>query len=337
MKALTWLVAAALPLALAPHEALAWGSTGHRIIGLVAMKNLPPDLPAFLLTPQAVWQVGELAREPDRWRGSGLVHDSERDPGHFVDVMDDLTVMGGPSLKALPPTRQDYDTALRSVGSSQYKAGYLPYSIIDGWQQVKTDLAYWRADAAGEKFAKTDEARLFFANDLKLREALTIRDIGVWAHFVGDASQPMHVSVHYDGWGDYPNPEGYTTRKGTHMHFEGPFLRANVSEADVAALMTPYSDCRCTIETHTENYLAATNSEVVAFYKLEKAHAFDTSTSEGKAFTAARVAAGALMLRDMIVDAWRASEDAKIGYPQVSVRGVEAGTVDALGPLQGED
>src|SRR5258708_2301717 len=172
-----WILIAASP-------ALAWGATGHRIIGELAIRSLPDEVPAFLRTNDAARQAGELAREPDRWRGSGQEHDAERDPGHFVDVAADLTILGGPRLAALPPTRLAYDTALRSVGSSQYKAGYLPYSIIDGWQQLKTDFAYWRVDAAGEKLAKSADARVWFASDRVLHEMLALRGPGVWAHFV---------------------------------------------------------------------------------------------------------------------------------------------------------
>src|SRR5580693_290609 len=152
MCARTLLLSAGL-IVFAPVAAFGWGSTGHRYIGEVAIEALPDEVPAFLRSAEVAREVGELAREPDRWRGSGQIHDSERDPGHFVDVSDDLTVLGGPKLAALPPTRSDYDTALRAVGATQYKAGYLPYSIVDGFQQLKTDFAYWRADVAGEKFA----------------------------------------------------------------------------------------------------------------------------------------------------------------------------------------
>ena len=41
-------VAAAVLLALAPAQALAWGSTGHRMVGVLATESLPADLPAFL-------------------------------------------------------------------------------------------------------------------------------------------------------------------------------------------------------------------------------------------------------------------------------------------------
>lgn len=322
---------------LAPLPALGWGSTGHRFTGELAIRDLPADLPAFLRSETVALEVGELAREPDRSRGAGISHDADLDPGHFVDVSDDGTILGGPSLAALPATRADYDAALRAVGSNEYRAGYLPYSIIDGWQQLVKDFAYWRVDVAGIKFARSERERAWFERDRDAREKLVIRDLGTWAHFVGDASQPLHVSVHYDGWGNYPNPDGYTTAKGTHAHFEGAFVRAYVGEADVQASVAPYAPSTLPIQARVIAYLQATQAEVVPFYALEKAHAFATDTRAGKAFAAERLAAAVDQLRDMIADAWAASADATVGYPVVSVKDVEAGKVDAFGPLYGED
>src|SRR5579862_25953 len=109
----------------AATQALAWGASGHRIIAVAAAEALPADLPAFLHTRRAAEDLGELAREPDRWRNAGKTHDTTRDPGHFVDVSDDGTVFGGPPLGALPLTRADYEAALAKVGTNSYKAGYL--------------------------------------------------------------------------------------------------------------------------------------------------------------------------------------------------------------------
>ena len=53
---------AALVVALAPAQALAWGSMGHRIVGESAMQALPDEIPAFLRNPTAVRDVGELSR-----------------------------------------------------------------------------------------------------------------------------------------------------------------------------------------------------------------------------------------------------------------------------------
>ncbi|MEG0818157.1 MAG: S1/P1 Nuclease, partial [Brevundimonas sp.] len=81
--------AAALMLVAAPAVQVdAWGNTGHRLIGVAAMRALGDDLPAFLRTPGAIADVGELAREPDRWKGAGQPHDRERDTAHFIDFDD---------------------------------------------------------------------------------------------------------------------------------------------------------------------------------------------------------------------------------------------------------
>ncbi len=115
-------------------------------------------------------------------------------------------------------------------------------------------------------------------------------------------------------------------------------MRACVTEADVAgrddALSAGSGDA---IQDRTSSYLTATQAQVVPFYRLEKAHAFETGTAEGKAFAVERLAAAVVELRDLIADAWTASDDAQIGYPAIAVKDVEAGKVDALDPLRGED
>ncbi len=324
-------------LATVPTEAWAWGSTGHRITGELAVRDLPSVLPDFIRSEAAALQVGEFAREPDRLRGAGISHDPDLDPGHFIDVSDDQRILGGPPLDPLPATREAYDKALRNVGSDEYRSGFLPYSIIDGWQRLVKDFAYWRADTAGEKFAKNEDERAWFVRDRKAREQLTIRDLGCWAHFVGDGSQPLHVSVHYDGWGNFPNPERYRTAKGIHLYFEGAFVRAYVREADVQAAVAPYRPFGGSVRQRVAAYLLATQAEIVPFYRLEKARAFDRDTAEGRAFAIERLAAAVDELRDMIVDAWAASDDAEVGYPAVMVKDVETGKIDAFGHLRGED
>jgi hypothetical protein len=117
--------------------------------------------------------------------------------------VDDGPVVGLLPLSQLPTSREEYDTLLREKGFTQYKTGYLPYSIIDGWQQIRKDFAYWCAAVKGAETATTPEEKAWFEADRRLREKLTIRDIGIWSHYVGDASQPLHVSVHYNGWGNY--------------------------------------------------------------------------------------------------------------------------------------
>ena len=75
MKRLAIAALALVAVAAPAVTVTAWGNTGHRLIGVAAMRALPDDLPAFLRTPGAIADVGELAREPDRWKGGGQPHD----------------------------------------------------------------------------------------------------------------------------------------------------------------------------------------------------------------------------------------------------------------------
>jgi hypothetical protein len=332
-----FLIAALMVL---PQAAFAWGGVGHRIIGELAVRSFPAEIPAFLRGPQAAAEMGILSQEPDTSRNAGQPHDYDLDPGHFLDVSDDMTILGGPKLSALPASRRDYDTALRAVGTEQYKAGFLPYNIMEGYQQLVKDFALLRAYQASVKSAATFKLgaadRRALARLLAVREMLTRRDLGYWAHFVEDASQPMHLSIHYDGWGDGPNPQGYRTERGLHAKFESDFVGANIVEADVKARMRPYRLCAATLQTCVQDYLAVGAALVDKTYALEKAGAFDTPTAEAKDFVAQRLADAASQLRDMVTDAWREAGSASLGYKvKIPVTDYEAGKASMA--LQGKD
>jgi len=335
MKRLSVVALAALAVAV-PGSLFAWGNTGHRMLGEAAIRALPADAPAFLRTPQAALDVGELSREPDRSKGAGKLHDQDRDPAHFVDLSDDGTVLGGPPMLPLAATRAEYETQLRAKGLDQWKTGYLPYSILDRWQQLTNDFAYWRVLKAAEANPAWKEHKAWFAQDRVRREALILKDLGELSHFVGDGSQPLHVTVHFNGWGDYPNPNGYSAAK-LHGPFEGDLVQATVKPAAVAARMTPLRLCNCAMEQRVSDYLAATGKQVVPFYEMEKAGGMAPGDPRGTAFAVERIAAGASELRDVIVEAWRSSANAKVGWKPVAVQDVVAGKVDPYPALYGID
>jgi hypothetical protein len=323
-------------LAAIPSHALAWGSTGHRIVGEAGMRALPAEIPAFLRSDYAIAEVGELSREPDRSKGAGKIHDSDRDPGHFVDLDDDGRILGGPRLDALPPTRAEYETALRAAGQDSWKAGYLPYSIVDRRQQLALDFAYWRVLTAAEANPAWSAHREWFAADRKRREALILVTLGSLSHFVGDGSQPLHVTSHYNGWGDYPNPNRYSTAK-LHGPFEGDLVQANVKPAEVDARVAPLKLCDCTAEQRTVAYLSATGRVVIPFYELEKAGGLAPGDPRGPALATQQLAVGASELRDVVVEAWRASATMKVGWRPVAVADVVSGAIDPYPALYGID
>lgn len=328
--------ALALGISLPSTEAFAWGATGHEWVSGIAIEKLPDSVPAFIRTSEATAEIAVMGRELDRSKGSGKTHDAERDPGHYVDMTDDGAVEGVLPITQLPVTREEYDTLLRAKGLTQYKAGYLTYSIIDGYQQLRKDFAYWRALTKAIETATSPDERTWFEADRRLREKLTLRDIGVWSHYGGDASQPLHVSVHYNGWGNYPNPNDYTTKK-IHAYFEGEFVKRNLKREAVAAEVETYQPCGCTIEKRTEALLLASLAQVGQLYALEKEGGFKRSDPRGVTFAASRLAAGATAVRDMIVQAWEESANTPVGYPMVNVRDIESGKVRATRELFGAD
>jgi hypothetical protein len=314
-----------------PRAADAWGTTGHREINLVAMRALPTDLPDFLETQQAILAVEALGPEEDRLKGSGFSWDHDNDPAHYVDISDNGEVAGVLRLHALPDDMEAYETALAAVHTDPYRVGYLPYAIADGWEQLRQDFAYWQVFDYLARHASVQADRAAYAQERALRQDLIVHDIGVWGHFVGDGSQPLHTTIHFNGWGKYPNPNHYT-QEHIHAPFEGDFVRDNVTVTAVAKLV-PQGGHRAPDHLLTQHeimeevatYLDSTWSMVPQLYTIEKQNGFKTVSQEAIAFATARVADGARELRDLVVEAYDDSSFASVGYPEIPVQDILSG------------
>ena len=144
------------------------------------------------------------------------------------------------------------------------------------------------------------------------------------------------MTYHYNGWGNFPNPKGFTQEK-IHAPFEGDFVNHNLTLEGVKAAMRPPSDCgQCDISAMSGAYLANTHQYVETVYQMWKDGELKDGNAKGKAFVTARVADGAAELRDMVTWAWNASGKMTVGYPGVAVSDVEAGKAgDAYDLLYG--
>ncbi len=316
--------------------ALAWGSSGHRMITVTALQALPPELPGFLRDPETAADAGEWAREPDRWRRAGAAHDALRDPFHFAYADDEGRLGGAVTFSALPPTRGEFEGQVRKAGVDPDSVGYLPYAILDGWQQLTKDLVYWRADRAGLHFAHDPQRLAWLEADRRRRESQITEDLGLLAHYVGDATQPMHLTVHHDGWGPGPNPEGFTTAK-VHVPYEGTYVAAAVSAAAVRGALPAARPLTRAAERETGAWLEAQSLAWRTWYRMEADGAFKPGDARGAAYTAQRLGVAAGMLRDIIGAAWTASAMGEVNYPVVSVRDLESGRADAYAALHGVD
>lgn len=267
-------------------NAHAWGNEGHRIINHLAALNLPADMPSFLRSSEALEEIEYLGPEPDRWRSPaepGL--NAAQAPEHFINL--ELADTLGP----LPPRRLDFEARVFASGQRPERIGLQPWAATEVWERLKAALReYRRLSAARQDTRAVERVAIFYA--------------GWLGHYVGDASQPLHTTVQYNGWTG-PNPNGYTTSHRIHWQFEGPFVAANLHESDVAPKMAPVHPIEGDIFFAYVRYLRHSALSVERVYQLEKAGGFDgPGTRESRDFTAERLAAGASMLRDMIYSAW---------------------------------
>jgi hypothetical protein len=206
-------------------------------------------------------------------------------PEHFIDLEP------ADALGPLPHRRLDFEAKVFAAGDRPEKIGLQPWEATEVWERLKAALREYRAlTAAGKDTHGVEAAAIFYA--------------GWLGHYVGDASQPLHTTIQYNGWVG-PNPNGYTTDHTIHWQFEGPFVDANLHEPEVRAKMTAAKAIEGDIFSSYVAYLRETKTHVEQVYQLEKAGGFvGAGTAESREFTVERLAAGASMLRDMIYTAW---------------------------------
>ena len=276
-----WLLAGAAP---APP----WGQDGHRIVGLAAAAKLPLAMPLFFREAQA--QLGYLNYEPDRWRSDGMPEVNEAFRyDHYID----LENMQDSALAV--QDRFEYLAFMQRSGMAipERDAGLLPFAIMEHWERLAIAFKQWRE--------QTDPATRGWI------EQRIINDAGVLGHFVADAANPHHTTVHHNGWAaDRPNPRGFSTERTLHSRFESEYVRAHISVDDVLPLAVAPVHQVAELRPTVLAYIRSSHAQVERLYQLEQQEPFSATTTSvaHKRFTAERLAAGALMLRDLWWSAW---------------------------------
>ena len=285
------------------HELYAWGDHGHRIVGSAAAAALPGAMPKFFRDAGA--QLSYLNPEPDRWRERGErtldgALEGATAPDHFIDLEMIPEAMRAGTLAA--PDRYAYVDSLEKAGVPAATVGALPFRILEMTQRLRVGFRLWRKAPNA-----TERAWI---------EQRIINDAGVLGHYVADGSNPAHTTIHYNGWAKgQPNPNGYATDTRFHSRFESQFVQARIRLGDVqpgvARAPRVFTDLRPAIVA----YVQESNRLVDTLYAIDKRAAFNAETTapENKRFAAARLAAGATMLRDLWWTAWVTSADSTAG------------------------
>ncbi len=286
------ITAGLLTLAVA-GTAAAWGAEGHGIIGRIAAEGLPSSMPSFFTS--AADQLTYLNPEPDRWRESDL---SAMDEAFKYDHYIDLENVPGDALDA--PDRYRFIAALYEAGIQrpEQAVGFLPYRVIELHQRLTTGFARWRVAESAQERAWIEER--------------IINDAGVLGHYVADAANPHHSTIHFNGWSrDAPNPRGFTTSRDFHWRFESRFLEAHVTMDEVRREVTPGVAPNADARSAILALIRDSNDQVVRLYELEQGPGFDPDSPAAPAteqFAIERLAAGAQALRSLWYSAWTESE-----------------------------
>jgi hypothetical protein len=298
----TLAVAAVLSILLqAPTHA--WGDRAHAVVGRAAVQALPADVAPFLAR-QIDW-IGSRSVLADSWRGptEPFVKAAE-DPNHAW-YMEQFGF-----LRQIPRSRDEFMLAVydehlrlrdrdpaRAALTNIHYTGTLPYAIVEGYERLKVAFRMWRerrAARADTSFIEQDAA--FY--------------VGWVGHYVADAAQPLHTTIHHDGWaGD--NPRGFTRDGGVHWLFENTFVDLiGLKESDIAARIPA---ARRRIDDPFAAALAhldASHTRVSRVYELEQRKAFeDRNSADGRGLVYMCTAEAATLLGDLVYTAWLTSAE----------------------------
>jgi hypothetical protein len=208
----------------------AWDYEAHRVITQLALASLPTNFPGFVNTPDAAERLAFLAGEPDRWRNvQDLALRHANGPDHYLDLEELATY--GLKPDQLAEFRYDFAGQLalfRSAHPDKFRSaeagrnedrtrelvGFLPWAITENFAKAKSGFSCLR----------TFQEEGGTAEEIANAKANVIYVMGVLSHFVGDAAQPLHTTVHHHGWVG-ANPNNYSTNSRIHSWIDGGYLQ----------------------------------------------------------------------------------------------------------------
>lgn len=273
-------------------SAEAWGIYGHRLANEAATAGVSAEMPHFF--HDAYPRLAYLGYDPDRWRRGGPSLTSLNFPDHFLDYeyVDHLE---------LPNERYEFiellheSGTLRRYGIDQTTPGFSPWKIAELMELIENQWIIWLSAELDEEERKQVEENI-------------IHYSGVVGHFVADAANPHHASIHYNGWVGHPNPRGYPNDCDAHWRFETAFATRVLERREVFESLQPF-ELRTDYFDQALGFVRSSYSLIDEMYALDRDGAFTgTGTPEGREFVTERLARGASWLRDLWVSAYRAAQ-----------------------------
>ncbi|MFZ9682715.1 MAG: hypothetical protein ACO3DQ_05860, partial [Cephaloticoccus sp.] len=269
-------------LGLLVPAARAWDYAGHRLVNELALAALPDDFPAFVRAPAAAERVAFLAGEPDRWRNNpDLPIKQFNSLDHYLDLeqlawagldgatVSDLRYVFATAFAAGRAAHADRFPPIeagRNLDHTREWPGLLPWAITENYGKLRSGFSY----------LKTFQTAGGTPEEIANAEANILYIMGVMGHYVGDGAQPLHTTVHHNGWAG-ANPNDYTHWRGLHSWIDGGFIAAAGITTDMLRPrvttaapieVTARADGRDPVFVAAMDYLRAQNALVEPLYAL---------------------------------------------------------------------
>ncbi|MBI4530615.1 MAG: hypothetical protein HY709_03750 [Candidatus Latescibacteria bacterium] len=260
--------------------AFPWWDTGHVLIAEIALIQLPPDVPEFLKEQKAT--LTYMSTEPDNWRKYGDALRLAEGPNHYLDLE---TI--DKHVEAVTPLSDRYSAifSYQAKGDSVQHVGLLPYQILEYYQRLKGEFKRYRERTV----------------DQKAIEAAIVVYAGLMSHYVGDVSQPLHTTIHFNG--RVNERREVIAQKGIHSRFEGPFVERYIHVADCLKFVDAPRVC-ADPSAEVMKAILASHRLVDTVYQLDATGKLDQPDQETIEFVQRRIAAGAQLLVDLWYTAW---------------------------------
>lgn len=298
----------------------AWGLRGHTLSNLAAVELISSDGPVFLKT----WKgyIGHLGTIPDTWR-------SVTEP--YLRISEDANhswyTEGFSFIPELPRSRTEfilrvYDEYLSARKSDPDRAkllnirytGLQAYSTMEGYERIKAGMRLYRLVGEKEQYRFSRIASMYAAVSPLYRDPEQVKQmlandiafyIGWVGHYVADAAQPLHNSIHHDGWSG-ENPREYTRDPKIHGRFETEYVNLiEAAEADILKHARKKPVYLSDPWQATLDHALEARKFVEEVYRLDRAGALqDRENTAARDLVHGRLAAGASFLRDLIHTAW---------------------------------
>ena len=182
--------------------------------------------------------------------------------------------------------------------------GFLPWAINETYLKLVSAFSYLKVFEEMGTEAEIANAR-----------ANVIYRMGILSHFVGDTSQPLHTTRHFNGW-QGENPNDYTTSRRFHSWIDGGFFKATAppnraalaKQLRLAAVLKrpERKDLASGQFQSGLQYILASHAQMIPLYELDKAGQLEKETpAKGRAFLNGQLAKGGQMLGDLWYTAWK--------------------------------